>query len=227
MYFRQFPKIAYSFDLSPNGVTYAATNILSRFRFNDSVLNNAYAFYRYQYTDSDTPELLSNREYGDPQYYWVITMVNQINDPLFEFPLRQDALERLIVKKYGYTSIANAYSAIHHYELEVDKVLSEVNGAITETTETSIVTLEQFNYSTDTLATVNVNVPVTQNVTFYANNSNSNTAAVATLTITSTYKPVYVYDYEVEENEKKREIRLLKRQYIQPLMLEIESILND
>jgi hypothetical protein len=45
--------------------------------------------------------------------------------------------------------------------------------------------------------------------------------------VTSTYKPVYVYDYELEENEKKRQIRLLKRQYIQPLMLEIETVLND
>lgn len=229
MYFRQFPKIAYSFDLSSSGKTYTATNILSRFRFNDSVLNNAYAFYKYEYQETDTPELVAFREYGDPQYYWVITMVNQMNDPLFEFPLQQDALERYIIKKYGYTSIANSYSEIHHYELEIDRVLSEVDGATTTTTEKNIVTLEQYDYASDTLVTKTANLPE-QNalpIIFRANNSNANSATVATLTVTSTYKPVYVYDYELEENEKKRQIRLLKRQYIQPLMLEIETVLND
>ena len=80
-------------------------NIFARFKLNDSVLNNAYAFYKYQYQDSDTPEIVAFKEYGDPQYHWIIIMINQVIDPLFEFPLQQDALERKIIKQYGYSSI--------------------------------------------------------------------------------------------------------------------------
>jgi hypothetical protein len=63
-------------------------------------------------------------------------------------------------------------------------------------------------------------------VSFYANNSNANSATVATLTINSTYKPVYVYDYENELNESKRQIKILKNEYIPGIMTELENVLN-
>lgn len=227
MYFKQFPKINYSFDFSERGKLSVVTNIFSRFKFNESVLNNAFAFYKYQYEDTDTPELVSYKQYGDSQYHWIISMVNRVNDPLFEFPIAVDLLEKKILKKYGYNSILTAQSTILHYNLEVKQILSEVNGATTETIENSIVTLEQYNYTTNSIETKSINIPTTQNVVFYANNSNTSTAVIANLSITSTYKPVYVYDYELQLNEKNRQIKILKQEYIQPLMLEIETVLND
>jgi hypothetical protein len=227
MYFRNFPKTLYSFDLSGSSAT-SVTNIFSRFSFNNSVLNNALAYYKYQIVDGDTPETVAYKQYGDPLMHWVICMTNNLSDPIFELPLSQDALERKIIKQYSYSSIANAYSEIHHYELEVKKVLSEVDGPTTVTTNTSIVTLEQYNYTSNTIQTkpTGTSNSETKTVTFYANNSNANSAIVATLTMTSTYKPVYVYDYENELNESKREIKILKQQYIGPLILELETVLN-
>jgi hypothetical protein len=227
MFFKKFPKIAYSFDFSQNGTTSVVTNIFSRFKFNESVLNNAAAFYKYQYEDTDTPELVSYKEYGDVQYHWIISMVNLANDPLFEFPLPINTLEAKILKKYGYNSISTAQSTIIHYELEVKNVLTEVNGATIETIDKSIVSLSQFNYKTNSIETKLINTPVTETTQFYANNSDPNTAVVANLSVTSTYKPVYVYDYEIEQNENKRQIKILKKQYIEPLLTEIETVLND
>ncbi|MFN9952829.1 MAG: baseplate wedge protein 53, partial [bacterium] len=132
-------------------------------------------------------------QYGDPQLHWVILMINKINDPLFELPLSRDALERKIVKQYGYSSISEAYSSIHHYELEVTRKLIEVDGATTETTNTSIVTLNQYNYTSNTIQVKGLgsqNSEIIGPVNFYANNSDNTSAVVATLTMTSTYKPV-------------------------------------
>ena len=227
MYFKQFPKIGYSFDLSERGKITAVTNIFTRFKIKENVLNNAYALYKYQYEDNDTPEIVSYKEYGDPQYHWVIAAVNQVLDPLFQFPLQRSALEKKIVKQYGYTSINEAYAAIHHYEYEVKSTLSEVNGPTTVTTNTSIVTLNTYNHVTETLNTVALNTPTTESVVFRANNADPATSIVATLTKVSTYKPVYVYDYENNLNEANRQIKLLKRDYIQPLLLQLESTLND
>jgi hypothetical protein len=227
MYFKQFPKIGYSFDLSERGKITAVTNIFTRFKIKENVLNNAYALYKYQYEDNDTPEIVSYKEYGDPQYHWVIAAVNQVLDPLFQFPLQRSALEKKIVKQYGYTSINEAYAAIHHYEYEVKSTLSEVNGPTTVTTNTSIVTLNTYNHVTETLNTVALNTPTTESVVFRANNADPATSIVATLTKVSTYKPVYVYDYENNLNEANRQIKLLKRDYIQPLLLEFQSTLND
>jgi hypothetical protein len=225
MYFRNFPKNLYSFDLSGASPT-TVTNIFSRFSFNSNALNNAFAFYKYQLVDGDTPEIVASKVYGDPTLHWVICLTNNLSDPLFELPLSQDALERKIIKQYGYTSIANAYSTISHYVLEVKKTLSEVDGPTTVTFSNNIVTLQQYNYSSNTIITQPSNTTTTQNVTFYANNSNANSATVATLTIASTYKPVYVYDYENELNETKRAIKILKQEYIGPLTSELEAVLN-
>ena len=230
MYFKQFPKIGYSFDLSERGKITAVTNIFTRFKIKETVLNNAYALYKYQYEDNDTPEIVSYKEYGDPQYHWVIAAVNQVLDPLFQFPLQRSALEKKIVKQYGYTSINEAYAAIHHYEYEVKSTLSEVNGPTTVTTNTSIVTLNTYNYTSNTIQVKGLgsqNSEIIGPVNFYANNSDNTSAVVATLTMTSTYKPVYVYDYENNLNEANRQIKLLKRDYIQPLLLEFQSTLND
>ncbi len=227
MYFQQFPKIGYSFDLTDAGTISTVTNIFARFRFNDSVLNNSFAFYKYQYQDGDTPELISYKEYGDTQYHWVISMVNQITDPLFEFPLQRDALEQKIIKQYGYSSIANAYSEIHHYELEVKKVLSEVDGPTTTEINNYTITLDQYNYAANSLTTNSVGNTITRIYNFHANNSNNLTSNTATLTVTDTYKEVFVYNYEDELNEQKRQIKMLKREYIPSLMLELETILND
>lgn len=227
MYFSQFPKIPYSFNLTNEGKIAAVTNIFARFNINSSIVDNASAFYKYQVEDGDTPEIIAYKQYGDQELHWIIIMVNQISDPLFDLPLQLNSLEEKIIKQYGYSSIANAYSTIHHYELEVKNILSEVNGPITTTTNTSIVTLEQYNYSSNAIVTQPPNITNTKNVTFYANNSNANSATVATLTIESVYKPVYVYDYEVELNESKRQIKILKPQYVESLIDEVGRVLND
>jgi hypothetical protein len=227
MYFKQFPKIGYSFDLSERGKITAVTNIFTRFKIKESVLNNAYSLYKYQYEENDTPEIVSYKEYGDPQYHWIISAVNQILDPLFQFPLQKNSLEQKIVKQYGYSSISEAYSAIHHYEYEVKSTLVEVNGPTTVTTNTNIVSLNTYNQVTGTLSSIQLNTPITESVVFRANNADPATSIVATLTKVSTYKPVYVYDYENNLNESNRQIKLLKRDYIQPLLLEFESTLND
>lgn len=224
MYFQNFPKTLYSFDLSGASPT-TVTNIFSRFSFNSAVLNNAFAFYKYQIVDGDTPEIVADKQYGNPMLHWVICLTNNLLDPQFDFPLQQNALEQKIIKQYGYSSIQNAYSTIHHYELEVKKVLSEINGPTTETTNTSIVTLQQYDYTSNTIVLKPLTT-TTDTVTFYANNSNANSATVATLTISSTYKPVYVYDYENELNESKRQIKILKPEYISDIQNELETILN-
>jgi hypothetical protein len=225
MYFRNFPKNLYSFDLSGASPT-VVTNIFSRFSFNSNVLNNAFAFYKYQIVDGETPEIVASKVYGDPMLQWVICLTNNLSDPMFDLPLQQDALERKIIKQYGYSSIANAYSTISHYVLEVKKTLSEVDGPKTVTNSNNIVTLEQYNYSSNTIIAKPINTTTTENITFYANNSNANSATVSTLTIASTYKPVYVYDYENQLNEEKRTIKILKQEYIGPLTLELETVLN-
>jgi len=225
-YFSALPKTIYAFNLL-NDSPKAVTNIFARFRAKPEILDNAVIFYKYQLKDGDTPEIVAFQQYGDPTLHWIICIVNNLKDPQFDFPLLQSELEDKILKQYGYTNISSAYSTIHHYELVVEKTLSEVNGLATTTTEKYIVTQEQYQYTSNTITLQPLNLPVTETVVFRANNSDPNSAITSTLTVESTYKPVYVYDYETELNEEKRTIKLLKSQYVQVMSNELRTVLND
>jgi hypothetical protein len=224
-YFTAIPKILYSFDLK-NDSPKIVSNIFSRFKIREEVLANVYAFYKYQLKDGDTPEIVAYQQYGDPTLHWIVCFINGLTDPQFDFPLPIDSLERTIIKKYGYTSIDQARADVHHYELVVEKTLNVVYGPTTVTTENHIVTLKQYDYTSNTLINSVVGSPTTTTTTFRANNSDPTSAITSTLSVTSTYKPVYVYDYEIDENEKKREIKLLKKQYVQAMSNELQAILN-
>lgn len=225
MFYRLFPKTYYSFDFKNDSPT-LVTNIFTRLKLNSEVMQNVYAFYKYQIQDGDTPELVAYKQYGSTEYHWIICFVNDLMDPQFDFPLQTYALENKILKQYGYTNISQAFADIHHYELEVIQTLSEVNGPTTVTKNEHIVTLQQYNYSSNSITTQLTNSPVYANTVFRANNSDPNSAIVANMSIKSTYKPVYVYDYENDLNESKREIKLLKQEYIPQLTSELEVILN-
>ena len=224
-FFSAFPKVLYSFDLK-NDSPKAVTNIFSRFKIKEEVLNNAYIYYKYQLQEGDTPEIVAHQQYGDATLHWVVCVINGLQDPQFDFPLPTDALERYIIKKYNLASIANSYAQIHHYELEVENTLVEVDGPTTTNTTTHIVTLDQYDYKSNTLVHHVTGVPISNTAYFRANNADANSNIVATLTVKSTYKPVYVYDYENDLNDAKREIKLLKREYVQAMSLELNSILN-
>lgn len=243
MFFKRFPKKLYNFDFAANS-TVLVTDVLSRVRFNSKILNNVSVFYKYQLQDGDTPEIVAYKEYGDAEYHWIIIMLNDIKDPQFDFPLNIDALERMIIKKYGYTGnshgekIAQAYNNIHHYELETTKTLVEVGGATTINVTSSIVTLNQYSYKTNSLVSFSGDPTIqyvypqntSNTVYFKANNSGQNTAssanATSSLKIVEKYKPIYVYEYELEQNEKKREIKLLKQEYISSVSNELEVMLR-
>jgi hypothetical protein len=63
-------------------------------------------------------------------------------------------------------------------------------------------------------------------VTFYANNADPTSAVVATLSVTRVKNGVKVYEYEDELNESKREIKLIKSEYVPLIIDELQSVLN-
>jgi hypothetical protein len=225
MFYRAFPKTYYSFDFK-NDSPIAVTNIFTRIKLKSEIMDNVYAFYKYQIEDGDTPELVSYKQYGNPAYHWIVCLVNNLVDPHFDFPLKTQDLENKIIKQYGYNNISESFADIHHYELEVEETLSEVNGPTTVKKTDHIVTLEQYSYSANSIINNVPNTPTYNNAIFRANNSDPTSAIVATLSVKSTYKPVYVFDYENELNESKREIKLLKQEYISRVTAELETILN-
>lgn len=108
MYFENFPLTYYSLDDIKS--VQVVTNILLRVVFNDSIKNNLSLFDEYDIREGDTPEIVADLFYNNPQFHWIILHMNDILDPRFDWPLTSNNLIKYCQNKY-----ANIY-ATHHYE---------------------------------------------------------------------------------------------------------------
>jgi hypothetical protein len=204
-YFSYFPKTVYTLDSSNAD---AVTSIVSRFAFESSFRNNTAVYYEYNIQDSDTPEIIANKFYGDSEKHWVVLMLNQIVDPQFDWPLDQRTIISFINEKYsanasaGQSGITWAQGNTHSYY--------KVETRTTNSTNTELQTKLQVD--SNTYANV---VASTTNLLLEDGNS---------ITITVSKETKTYYDYEVEQNENKRTIKLLKPEFVSPIEDELRAV---
>ena len=207
-YFNYFPKTAYSLD-NTNNVD-VVTSIITRFAFESSFRNNTAVYYEYNIQDSDTPEIIANKFYGDSEKHWVVLMLNDIVDPQFDWPLDQRTIISYMNEKYsanasvGQSGVNWAQANIHSYY--------KVETRTTNSTGTEL----QSKLEIDANTYANV-AATTTNLTLDDGNS---------ITIKVSKETKSYYDYEIEENETKRTIKLLKPEFIRPIENELISALS-
>ena len=129
-FFEKFPKISYDIQGKQRTSYQTVTNIFFRVRILKEVLGNISAYYEYLIRDSDTPEILAENVYGDPEAHWIILLSNDIVDPQYDWPLTSENFRRYIIDKYG--SVENAKTTYHHYEKVIAREES-ASGTVTET----------------------------------------------------------------------------------------------
>jgi hypothetical protein len=207
-YFNYFPKTAYSLD-NTNNVD-VVTSIITRFAFESSFRDNTAVYYEYNIQDSDTPEIIANKFYGDSEKHWVVLMLNDIVDPQFDWPLDQRTIISYMNEKYsanasvGQSGVNWAQANIHSYY--------KVETRTTNSTGSEL----QSKLQIDANTYANV-AATTTNLTLDDGNS---------ITITVSKETKSYYDYEIEENETKRTIKLLKPEFIRPIENELISALS-
>lgn len=111
MYFEQFPNMIYEFDIKNKPTALVVKDITRNVRFRRDVLANITVYDEYDIMEGETPEHISEKLYGTPNYYWIIMLANERYDYIKDFPLTYAMLERYISDKYG----DNLYG-VHHYE---------------------------------------------------------------------------------------------------------------
>lgn len=202
-YFDNFPYVAYSLNDtdSPDEFNWV-TDIFRRTAPVVNLLKNKKMFYPYLIVEGETAESIAYRVYGSTNYHWVVSIINNITDPLVAWPKDYANLVSFIINKYG--SIAGASSGTHHYTMTLSKVDSLGNSS----SETFIIDLTKYN-------TLTALVPV---VTTFAGG--------ATVTTTTSRAIVDNYNYEVAANEAKRSIVLLKDAYLPQVVDQLESLLT-
>ena len=112
MYFENFPKFAYDFDINGERKVLIVSDITRNVRFRKDILSNVTLYDEYDIKEGETPEIIAEKLYGNSEYHWVVMLVNDRYDYIKDFPLTYTALTQYITDKYG---VGNG-SDIHHYE---------------------------------------------------------------------------------------------------------------
>jgi hypothetical protein len=111
-YFRKFPLVTYHLQNEDRLVM----DFLHRWAFVESVKSNASAYSQWTIRESDTLRGIAMTLYGSEHYFWVIMMMNDMIDPLYDWPLSDKDLKIYVDHIYGAENVNN----VHHYVSEFE-----------------------------------------------------------------------------------------------------------
>lgn len=224
-YFSQLPLVPYT-DFSTNernGVL--LTNIMARSTFLTEILENTSVFYQYQVKDDETPEIIADKLYGDPNRHWIVLMFNQIINPYYDFPLNIERLEGMIQSKYNQT-VEASLTTIHHYERRVSKT-TYINGTPQATSEEKFeISDREGSFSTGILNSTPF-LPGTADTSIEVETVTETFPNGVSTTEVYTHWAISNYAYEVEENEKRRTIKLLDKMYVSAVETEFKKLMSE
>lgn len=248
-YFSYFPTITY---VAQDGSSKTVANILKRAKMTKlSSTVKANVFYKHTIRDEDRPELLADLYYGDTKYHWIILYANDIVNVYDQWPRSSHDFEKYIVDKYGSVEEANSWYKTYEADLFADTnilVLSNnqlieneqvIVSSFTAGTGLSLKSYYVINVTTDTfqLSATNggdavdilidgvANIKIQNNLHHYEDVDGDwitrkqwiSEGALASGAIS-------FYDYEYKLNEDKREINVIKKEYVGQIIEEMNKI---
>jgi len=213
-YFNYFPKTFYSSNNASTGLD-SVTNIIARFGFEKSLKNNSSAFYKYQIQESDTPEIIAHKYYGSAERHWIVLLFNDIIDPQFDWPLKYDIFIDFVDAKYTANGAANTtVQSGLAWAMSTNNVQAYYK-IVTKTDIDNVTLIEKIQVDANTYANV-----ATSSTTITLQSGDAITQAV------TKEKKTY-YDYEMEENESKRDITLIKSDFVKEIEKEFKKVIKS
>lgn len=252
MYFSEFPKIFYDFPQDQSSTNLQIlTDITANVRIRKQVLENITLYDEYDIQEGETPEIVAEKIYGNPEYHWIIMLVNQRYDYLEDFPMTSHELIEMCNEKYGADKIYN----IHHYEryglvtegvgaiklpnfptdllttIKRHDFVQGANGrgrveAIDTENKVAVLLLDYGTFKDGDLVTLSgVRLDEQSGTNVYTGLKNFNVPTNG-FTLNSNYQAISNYDYEVAQNEKKRRIKLISPSLIGQVVREFKDLIK-
>jgi hypothetical protein len=206
-YFYNFPT-TYYINTDDNTDLDVVTDITKRIGFEQEFKKNSAAYFKIVVTDDDTPEILAHKFYDDVEKHWIILMMNDIVDPQFDWPMKEPDLYKFIESKYAnnaspeQTGTDWAQSNTQSYFKIETKTIVQTNQITTEK-----IALDANTYANVTISSVS-----------YTLNDGYQ------LNIDVTKETQSYFDYEVEANDAKRNIILLRPEFVGIAINELKNI---
>lgn len=211
-YFKFLPNFDYASRLPDAKINdfIQIKNFFRRGKIFEEIFNDLVFFEKYSIQGNERPYSVAQKYYGDATLDWVIFLSNNIINVQNEWPLSQESFDKIMLEKYG--SYENLYSGIHHYETTQvtdsrGRVLIEEGKTISPTWKTN------GNY-------------VENNGEYYFAFYDDGVDQDVLVPASDFIVPVTNYQFEINKEERKREIFLLKPQYLNVLFENLEDIMT-
>ena len=140
-FFQHYPQISYDISGVKPTKTKRAINIMVRSKLKNMVLDDIIAYFPYIIPEAERPDVTAFKQYGDVKYTWLI---NNIQDPIFDWPLNTREFGAYVKNKYG--TLWSAKNTVHHYE-QIVRERSEATST-TDPVQESTIEVDLTTYNT-------------------------------------------------------------------------------
>ena len=205
-FFEYLPKEYYILEDNKNSLD-VVTNITNRFKINDAIKTNASSFYDYVVADGETPENLAHRFYGNSNKHWVILMMNDIVHPQFDWPMSDISLNKFIETKYEVEANGSPVLSWTKSNTKAYYRIEKRANPISKLARREVIEIDANTYANVITSSSNITL------------ESGDVIVYSTEKLTESY-----YDYENKMNESKRKIKVLKPEYVDAVVRELEEL---
>jgi hypothetical protein len=217
-YFRQLPNFDYVTRSSSveNISKYTETkNLFRRAKLRPDIADNILFFTKYTIIGDERPDNIAFKFYDDETLDWVILLSNNILNVQSEWPLTQRSFENVMLEKYGNYEVF--YNGIHHYETK------EVTNSSGKTLIKSGLRISnEWQTGGGFIRKENDNGDVTYSYEYYEPQISS----TVEVSFNDLVNPITNYEYEERIENEKRNIFVLKPQYLNIIFNDLDEIMT-
>ena len=143
-FFQHYPQISYDISGTKPAKVKTVINLMEKAKLKGLVADDIVANFPYSIMEGERPDHVSKKIYGNVKYTWLIFLINDITDPIYDWPLGTREFGAYVKNKYG--SLATAKNSIHQYE-KILRTRVEATGTINPIPEARII-IDETTYDT-------------------------------------------------------------------------------
>lgn len=99
-FFKQFP--TQSYDFNRDGIIQQVVDIYRSVRIEGSSIDNPSLYLNYSIKDGERPDIVSQRLYNTPEYYWTFFIINEmLHDGMRAWPMSRSVMEDYLAEEYS------------------------------------------------------------------------------------------------------------------------------
>ena len=143
-FFQHYPQISYNISGTKPTKLKTVINLMEKAKIKSAIKDDIIAYFPYSIMEGERPDHVSKKTYGNVKYTWLIFLINNITDPIYDWPLGTREFGAYVKNKYG--SLATAKSTIHQYE-QILRTRVEATGTTEPIPEARII-IDETTYNT-------------------------------------------------------------------------------